>query len=179
MKQITLFFLFAITLAACSSSEPEYADKEAHEKTEQLRKQYTPLIVGTWHIEQITENHRFFERLTFQADGKMNGIRKWQIRQLVTVEGVQRYTDWENVEYQNGEFFGTWRLQWERDDKGIGQNIIYLYAQYENPQYEYLTYSHNVPFNFAGDNILRFKGFEFCNKDGWTEYQKGDSEPSF
>ena len=37
---ITLFTLAAITFLSCGSSEPEWEDPEAHEKTEQLQKQY-------------------------------------------------------------------------------------------------------------------------------------------
>lgn len=47
-KMALLFFLAALALTACSS-DPQWADPEAHEKTEQLREQYTPFIVGTWH----------------------------------------------------------------------------------------------------------------------------------
>ena len=42
-----LIVVAMLSLASCSSSEPEYADPEAHEKTEQLREEYTPLITGT------------------------------------------------------------------------------------------------------------------------------------
>ena len=59
---IGLLSIIAITLSSCSS-EPEWADPEAHEKTEQLREQYTTLIVGTWHYERISEKQRVFEQL--------------------------------------------------------------------------------------------------------------------
>jgi len=45
----------AFSLASCSSSEPKYADPEAHEKTEQLKKQYMSLLAGTWHVEKAGE----------------------------------------------------------------------------------------------------------------------------
>ena len=56
-----------LSFASCSSDEPKYADPEAHEKTVLLNEQYGPLIVGTWHYENISDSQRYFERLTFQA----------------------------------------------------------------------------------------------------------------
>ena len=58
---ITALLVSIIGLAACSS-EPQWADPVAHEKTEQLQKQYGPMMVGTWHYEKIGESQRFFER---------------------------------------------------------------------------------------------------------------------
>ncbi|MBQ2195470.1 MAG: hypothetical protein II407_00880 [Prevotella sp.] len=88
MKQWRIVFLLlaAFSLSSCSN-EPEWADPEAHERTEQLKEQYTPLIVGTWHYERIGERQRFFERLDFKEDGKLTGMRKWQRRSLVTIDG--------------------------------------------------------------------------------------------
>ena len=45
---ITMMMVTALSLTSCSSSEPEWTDPEAHEKTEQLREQYTPFIVGAF-----------------------------------------------------------------------------------------------------------------------------------
>ena len=53
-----------LSLASCDSDEPKYADPEAHEKTVQLNEQYGPLMVGTWHYENISDTQRYFERLT-------------------------------------------------------------------------------------------------------------------
>ena len=61
----------------------------------QLNEQYGPLMVGTWHYENISDTQRYFERLTFQTDGTLTGMRKWQTRKPVTIDGEQRYTDWE------------------------------------------------------------------------------------
>jgi hypothetical protein len=174
---IGLLAIIVFTFSSCSKA-PEWADPEAHEKTEQLQKQYTSFIVGTWHIERVTEINHYFERLTFQADGKLSGMRKWQRRELVTIDGEQRYTDWENVEPLNGFFSGTWRLKWERDDKGVGHDRIYLDAKFEDANYEYVAYSCNALFNLVNNNILRISGL-YSNIEGWTEYQKGDAEPSF
>lgn len=178
MKQFTLFLLFSIVLMSCHN-EPEYADPEAHEKTEQLQQRYAPLLAGTWHVEQMGEKLRCFERLTFLPDGKLQGMRKLQMRQLVTVDGEERYTVWKETEGLSGVFSGTWRLHWERDDKGIGHERIILHAAFEGNGSQYTAYSHNVPFNFVNENRLRFSGFMFSNKDGWTEYQKGTAEPGF
>ena len=72
---IAFSMLAVFSLASCSS-DPEWADPEAHEKTVQLREQYGPLLVGTWHLERIGERQRFFERLTFESDGTLTGLRK-------------------------------------------------------------------------------------------------------
>ena len=101
-----------LSLTSCGSDEPRYADQEAHEKTVKLNEQYGPLMVGTWQYENISDTQRYFERLTFQADGTLTGMRKWQTRKLVTIDGEQRYTDWENVEPLEGTFSGTWKLSY-------------------------------------------------------------------
>ena len=63
-----------LSLTSCDSDEPKYADLEAHEKTVQLNEQYGPIIVGTWHYENISDTQRYFERLTFQTDGTLTGF---------------------------------------------------------------------------------------------------------
>ena len=87
--------LAAFSLASCGSDEPQWADPEAHEKTEQLQAQYIPFIVGTWYYEKTIEKQRTFEQLTFNADGTLCGQRKWQSQQVVTIGGQEQYTDWE------------------------------------------------------------------------------------
>ena len=88
MKPTKALFLFlaALALTACSS-DPQWADPEAHEKTVELNEQYGPLMAGTWHYEKIGERQRYFERLTFNEDGTFTGMRIWQSRQLVTIDG--------------------------------------------------------------------------------------------
>ena len=92
MKKTIITILLALVSLASCSSDPQWADEEAHEKTEQLRKQYTPIIAGTWHVEYIKDKGRFFERLTFSADGTFTGMRKWQTRKLVTIDDKEQYT---------------------------------------------------------------------------------------
>ena len=74
MKHTKLLFLLiaALAFASCGSDEPKYADPEAHEKTVKLNEQYGPLMVGTWHYENISDTQRYFERLTFQTDGTLS-----------------------------------------------------------------------------------------------------------
>jgi len=50
---ITMMMVTALSLTSCSSSEPEWTDPEAHEKTEQLREQNTPFIVGAFLYKNI------------------------------------------------------------------------------------------------------------------------------
>lgn len=185
MKKLTIIttIIALLALASCGSSEPEWADPEAHEKTEQLRKQYTPLIAGTWHYEHIGDSQRFFERLTFQEDGTLTGYRKWETRSLVTIDGEQRYTDWEAVDELNGTFTGTWSLKWERDAKGVGANRLILYASFDaldNEGNGWMAYSHNVLFDYdSATTTLRIAGLHHQDADGWASYQHGDAEPSF
>ena len=82
-----LLVLVAMIFASCGSNEPQWADPEAHEKMEQLRAQYTPFIVGTWHFERRGDKQRVFEQLTYNADGTLSGLRKWQSREIVTIDG--------------------------------------------------------------------------------------------
>lgn len=183
-KQTIITSLIALlVLASCGSSDPQWADAEAHEKTEQLREQYTPLIVGTWHYEHIGDKQRFFERLTFQEDGTLTGYRKWETRSIVTIDGEQRYNDWEDVEHIVGSFTGTWRLQWVRNDIGVGENHLELYAPFDALDDEgngWMAYSYNGLFVYdSTTTTLRIAGFHHQDADGWTSYQHGEAEPSF
>ena len=176
--RIMFIMLAAFSLASCSSDEPQWTDPEAHEKTEQLRAQYTPFIVGTWHYEKTIEKQRAFEQLTFNADGTLSGLRKWQSRQVVTIDGQKQYTDWEDVPDENGSFTGTWKLVWERNSSGVGENRIILYALWDDEDNPYIAYSHNPLFGYADANTLQFAG-HWQNSDGWTIYERGEVEPSF
>lgn len=173
----TLIAVAACLLTACSS-DPEWADPEAHEKTEQLREQYTPLIIGTWHYEKVGDKQRVFEQLTFNADGTLNGLRKWQKRQLVTIDGQEQYTDWEDVPDMNGTFTGTWSLKWERNSNGVGENRIILIADWDDEDNTTIAYSHNPLFGYADETTLQFAG-NWQNSDGWTIYERGEAAPSF
>jgi len=48
IEHLTLLVI-SFALFSCSS-DPQWADPEGHEKTEQLQRQYGPLIVGSWHF---------------------------------------------------------------------------------------------------------------------------------
>ena len=176
--RLSFAMLAAFSLASCGSDEPEWADPEAHEKTEQLRAQYTPFIVGTWHIERIGDKQRAFEQLTFNADGTLSGLRKWQSRQVVTVDGEEQYTDWEDVPDMNGTFKGTWKLVWERNMSGVGENRLTILADWEDETNPVIAYSHNPLFGHADESTLQFAG-HWQNSDGWTIYEGGKAEPSF
>lgn len=176
--RITFVTLAVFSLASCSS-DPEYADPEAHEMMEKLREQYTPFIIGTWHVEQFTEKQRFFEQLTFQKDGTLSGVRKWQSRELVTINGEQRYTDWENNAWSEGTFTGKWTLLWDRDEKGVGSNQLSLWGAFESDGAHYLAYSSRLSFDYADDTTLCFQSYWFHTEDGVIRYQRGAAEPSF
>jgi len=173
-----LTVLAAFSLTSCGSDEPEWADPEAHEKTELLREQYTPFIVGTWHIERIADQQRAFEQLTFNADGTLGGRRKWQSRQVVTIDGKEQYSDWEDVPNMNGTFTGTWSLKWERNSSGVGENRLSLYAKWGDKDHTTIAYSSLSLFGYADAYVLQFAGY-WQNSDGWTNYERGEAEPSF
>ena len=59
LKKTVYLILAAISVAACSSSDPEYVDPEAHEKTIQLNEKYGPVratdISGRRHADRDAE----------------------------------------------------------------------------------------------------------------------------
>ena len=178
-KMALLFSLVALVLTACSS-DPQWADPEAHEKTVELNEQYGPLMAGTWHYEKIGERQRYFERLTFQADGTLTGMRKWQTRKPVTIDGEQRYTDWEDVEL-SGTFTGTWQLRYWSPEGNSGEkrNCLQLTATYDDAGRDYMAYSCALTFAYADATTLRIQGYYVKDADGWVNYQRGTAEPSF
>lgn len=181
-KKTIITILLALVIFVSCGSDPQWADPEAHEKTEQLRKQYTPIIAGTWHVEYVKDKGRFFERLTFSADGTFTGMRKWQTRKLVTIDGKEQYTDWQEKEGYNGTFTGTWKLLWERDAEGTpGVSRIMLIADFDEEHGRtYYAYDLNALFIHADETTLSFTGgFVPNGADGETVYTRGDAEPSF
>ena len=179
-RNILVMTAAILSLVSCSS-DPQWADEEAHEKTEQLQKQYGPMMIGTWHYENISDTERFFEQLTFNADGTLSGMRKWQIRKVVTIEGEQRYTDWESVEPLEGTFSGTWKLSYYSPEGMAGEkrNCLLLNAKYEGADSEYMAYSNIATFDYADETTLRFEGFYFKDEEGRIVFLRGTQEPSF
>jgi hypothetical protein len=179
-RNILLMTAAILSLVSCSS-DPQWADEEAHEKTEQLQKQYGPMMIGTWHYENISDTERFFEQLTFYADGTLSGMRKWQIRKVVTIEGEQRYTDWESVEPLEGTFSGTWKLSYYSPEGMAGEkrNCLLLNAKYEGANSEYMAYSNIATFDYADETTLCFEGFYFKDEEGRIVFLRGTQEPSF
>ena len=179
-RNILVMTAAILSLFSCSS-DPQWADEEAHEKTEQLQKQYGPMMIGTWYYENISDTERFFERLTFNADGTLSGMRKWQSRKVVTIEGEQRYTDWESVEPLEGTFSGTWKLSYysQEDMAGEKRNCLLLNAKYEGANSEYMAYSNIATFDYADETTLRFEGFYFKDEEGRIVFLRGTQEPSF
>ena len=180
MKKTIITILLALVSLASCSSDPQWADEEAHEKTEQLRKQYTPIIAGTWHVEYIKDKGRFFERLTFSADGTFTGMRKWKTRKLVTIDDKEQYTDWEDVEL-SGTFTGTWQLRYWSPEGNSGEkrNCLQLTATYDDAGRDYMAYSCALTFAYADATTLRIQGYYVKAPDGWINYQRGPAEPGF
>ena len=176
--RLTLVMLAAIFLASCGSSEPEWVDPEAHERGERLQNQYGPLMVGTWHYEKVGEKQRFFEQLTFKGDGTFTGIRKWQTRKLVTIDGQEQYTDWEDIEL-SGTFTGTWSLRYWSPDGGEKRNCLELTATYDNEDLNFMAYSTCLTFGYADETTLHIQGYYVHDDGGWADYQRGETELSF
>ena len=179
-KKNIITILNALVIFASCSSDPQWVDPEAHEKTEQLRKQYIPIIAGTWHVEYVKDKGRFFERLTFSADGTFTGMRKWQTRKLVTIDGEEQHTDWEDVEL-SGTFTGTWQLRYWSPEGNSGEkrNCLQLTATYDDAGRDYMAYSCALTFAYADTNTLRIQGYYVKDPDGWINYQRGEAEPNF
>lgn len=178
MRFFIIMLLAVLTITSCGSSEPQWADPEAHEKTEQLQKQYVPLMVGTWHYEKVGERQRFFEKLSFKDDGTFTGMRKWQTRQLVTIDGEQRYTDWETLDL-SGTFTGTWSLSYWAPYGGEKGNYLQLIAEYDNEDVTYMAYSACLNFGYADETTLHIQGIYVHDLEGWADYQRGEASPSF
>ncbi len=178
--RIAFMMLTAFSIASCGSDEPRYAAPEAHEKTVKLNEQYGPLMVGTWHYENISDTQRFIEQLTFQADGTLTGMRKWQTRKLVTIDGKEQYTDWEDVEL-SGTFKGTWQLRYWSPEGNSGEkrNCLQLTATYDDAGRDYMAYSCALTFAYADKTTLRIQGYYVKDADGWVNYQHGPAKPSF
>jgi hypothetical protein len=180
-KQTIITALLALTslvLVSCGSDEPHWADPEAHEKTELLREQYGPLMIGTWHYGKVGESQRFFEKLSFKDDGTFTGMRKWQTRQPFTVDGELRYTDWETLE-MSGTFAGTWSLSYWAPYGGEKRNDLQLTAIYDGEDRNYMAYSTCLNFGYADEITLHIQGYYAHDDDDWVNYQRGDAESSF
>ena len=174
-----IIVLMTMMLVCCNSSDPELVDREAQEKTEALNRQYAPLMVGTWYYEKIEDKQRYFEQLTFHSDGTLTGERKWQKRELVTIDGIQRYTDWENVDL-SGTFSGTWCLKYCSPEgrTETRRSCLLLEARYDDER-AYMAYSHVATFDYASETTLRFQGHYVKDEDGWVSFLRGNAEPSF
>ena len=177
-KKTIITILLALVFASCGSDEPRFTNPEEHEKTVQLNEQYGPLMVGTWHYENISDTQRYFEQLTFKADGTLTGMRKWQTRKHVTIDGEQRYTDWKDVEL-SGTFTGTWSLRYWAPDGGEARNCLQLTATYDGAERDYMAYSCALTFAYADTTTLRIQGYYAKDPDGWINYQRGEAEAGF
>ena len=149
-------------LTACSS-EWEYADPEAHEKTEQLQQEYNAKLQGSWHREVVNSDHRFFERITFKADQSYTLYRVWKMRQG---------DEWEDFPEPSviGESTGTWSLYWERLNTKEGQNILALSNKLSGTLLRFI--------DIINDQLL-VEGVPYLPTDGPTVYKRGEGTPSF
>ena len=108
-----LLALVAMAFASCCSDEPQWADPEAHEKTEQLRAQYTSYIVGTWHYEKTEEQYTDWEDVP-DMNGTFKGTWKLVWERIMSGVGENRLTilaDWDDetnpvIAYSHNPLFG-------------------------------------------------------------------------
>jgi len=165
MKQISFTILSSLLLClltACSS-EWEYADPEAHEKTEQLQQEYNAKLQGSWHREVVNSDHCFFERITFKADQSYTLYRVWKMRQG---------DEWEDFPEPSviGESTGTWSLYWERLNTKEGQNILALSNKVSGTLLKFI--------DIINDQLL-VEGVPYLPIDEPTVYERGEGTPSF
>ena len=134
---------------------------------------------GCVDLENISNTQRCFEQLTFNADGTLTGMRKWQTRKPVTIDGEQRYTDWEDVGL-SGTFTGTWQLRYWSPEGNSSEkrNCLQLEAKYDEAR-NYMAYSYVATFDYADETTLRFQGYYAKDEDGRVNFLRGDAEPSF
>ena len=100
------------------------------------------------------------------------------MRQLVTIGGEEKYTDWEDMPDENGTFTGTWSLKWIRNSNNVGENRLLLNASWDDKDNPTIAYSHQTLFGYADESTLRFAGY-WQNSDGWTNYGRGEAESGF
>jgi len=107
-------------------------------------------------------------------------MRKWQTRKLVTIDGEQRYTDWEDVEL-SGTFTGTWQLRYWSPEGNSGEkrNCLQLTATYDDAWRDYMAYSCALTFAYADETPLRIQGYYVKDPDGWITFLRGPAEPGF
>ena len=136
-------------------------------------------MVGTWHCESISDTQRYFEQLTFNADGTLTGMRKWQFRKLVKIDGEQRYTDWESEDILEGTFSGTWKLKYYSPEGMTGEkrNCLLLNAPYDDTNSHLMAYSNIATFDFLkSDECERVKGqLSYIVQDMKEEHQKSQN----
>ena len=92
----------------------------------------------------------------------------------------KRYTDWEDFEL-SGTFTGTWQLRYWSPEGNSGEkrNCLQLTATYDDAGRDYMAYSCALTFAYADATTLRIQGYYVKAPDGWINYQRGPSEPSF
>ena len=147
VEVISLFLL--ILLTACGS-EWEYADPEAHEKTEQLQQEYNAKLQGSWHRE-------------VKADQSYTLYRVWKIRQG---------DEWEDFPEPSviGESTGSWSLYWQRLNNKEGQNVLTLANEISGTLLKFI--------DIINDQLI-VEGVPYLPTDGSTVYERGEGTTSF
>lgn len=126
MRQTFLFLAAAVAvlvLGACHS-EPQWADPEEHERTEELNALYKEKVAGDWYMFRQKDTRRLYETLKLKADGRFEATMRYATRDTVQVNGEEVVTDWKT--FINDTISGEWELQWSRARK---ENVIDLFAK--------------------------------------------------
>ena len=64
-------------------------------------------------------------------------------------------------------------------NSGEKRNCLQLTATYDDAGRDYMAYSCALTFAYADATTLRIQGYYVKAPDGWINYQRGPSEPSF
>lgn len=111
VKQV--FIIAAAALMASCGLDPKPVDPELDSMTVLAREKYEPILTGEWYKDTTVSDKLIFQEcLKLNADHSFERVIDFVSRKLVTVNGVETYTDWEHsADTTNGK----WSLNVYRD----------------------------------------------------------------
>ena len=117
MRQILFFIAAVLAFCACSSDEPQPADREVYEATQWLNEEYGQDVIGSWQNDSaLDETFRVITSMEANADHSFTRSISYATRERIDNNGTTEYTEW-TVEPQRSEN-GIWQLRARRDDDG-------------------------------------------------------------
>lgn len=110
-----LFILCAAALMASCGLDPKPTDPELDNARLQIREKYEPILTGEWYKDTaMSDKFIFRESLRLNADHSFTRVIDLVTRKLVTINGVETYTDWEHLADTTE---GKWDINVFRDDE--------------------------------------------------------------